>query len=152
MLYRHILLKTRTRIWIYNDKKGKRALVCEAKGGNELEVIFAVSEHILIAELLGELDHHAAEYVREDIDDAMRENSASCLVLDFSKVRYMDSSGIGVVLGRYRKLSASGGEVVIASCSETVKNILNMAGIFSLMQYVNTKEEAMTYFRGKGVL
>lgn len=64
----------------------------------------------------------------------------------------MDSSGIGVVLGRYRKLSASGGEVVIASCSETVKNILNMAGIFSLMQYVNTKEEAMTYFRGKGVL
>ena len=114
-----------------------------------MEVIFAVSEHILIAELLGELDHHAAEYVREDIDDAMRENSASCLVLDFSKVRYMDSSGIGVVLGRYRKLSASGGEVVIASCSETVKN---MAGIFSLMQYVNTKEEAMTYFRGKGVL
>ena len=152
MLYRHILLKTRTRIWIYNDKKGKRALVCEAKGGNELEVIFAVSEHILIAELLGELDHHAAEYVREDIDDAMRENSASCLVLDFSKVRYMDSSGIGVLLGRYRKLSASGGEVVIASCSETVKNILNMAGIFSLMQYVNTKEEAMTYFRGKEVL
>ena len=124
--------------------------MCEAKGGNELEVIFAVSEHILIAELLGELDHHAAEYVREDIDDAMRENSASCLVLDFSKVRYMDSSG--VVLGRYRKLSASGGEVVIASCSETVKNILNMAGIFSLMQYVNTKEEAMTYFRGKEVL
>ena len=118
--------------------------MCEAKGGNELEVIFAVSEHILIAELLGELDHHAAEYVREDIDDAMRENSASCLVLDFSKVRYMDSSGIGVVLGRYRKLSAS--------CSETVKNILNMAGIFSLMQYVNTKEEAMTYFRGKEVL
>ena len=104
--------------------------MCEAKGGNELEVIFAVSEHILIAELLGELDHHAAEYVREDIDDA----------------------GIGVVLGRYRKLSASGGEVVIASCSETVKNILNMAGIFSLMQYVNTKEEAMTYFRGKEVL
>ena len=126
--------------------------MCEAKGGNELEVIFAVSEHILIAELLGELDHHAAEYVREDIDDAMRENSASCLVLDFSKVRYMDSSGIGVVLGRYRKLSASGGEVVIASCSETVKNILNMAGVFSLMQYVNTKEEAMTYFRGKEVL
>ena len=104
--------------------------MCEAKGGNDLEVIFAVSEHILIAELLGELDHHAAEYVREDIDDAMRENSASCLVLDFSKVRYMDSSGIGVVLGRYRKLSASGGEVVIASCSETVKNILNMAGDF----------------------
>lgn len=152
VLYRHILLKTSSRVRIYNDRKGQRALVCEAKGGNDLEVIFAVSEHILIAELLGELDHHAAEHVREDIDDAVRENSASCLILDFSKVRYMDSSGIGVVLGRYRKLSASGGEVVIASCSETVKNILNMAGIFSLMQYADTKEEAVTYFRGKEVL
>ena len=116
-----------------------------------MEVIFSVSENILIAELLGELDHHAAEHIREDIDDAVHGNSAKFLVLDFSKVRYMDSSGIGVVLGRYRKLAAVGGEVAIVSCSDTVKSILNMAGIFSLMQYIDTKENAILYFEGKEV-
>ena len=108
--------------------------MCEAKGGNELEVIFAVSEHILIAELLGELDHHAAEYVREDIDDAMRENSASCLVLDFSKVRYMDSSGIGVIMGRYKMVYLLGGEVWAVHANERMKKILTMSGVTKIIQ------------------
>ena len=99
-----------------------------------MEVIFAVSEHILIAELLGELDHHAAEHVREDIDDAVRENSASCLILDFSKVRYMDSSGIGVIMGRYKKIYMLGGEVWAAHTNERMKKILTMSGVTKIMK------------------
>lgn len=108
-----------------------------------MEVIFSVSENILIAELLGELDHHAAEKIRTDIDEAVHSNDAKYLVFDFSKVRYMDSSGIGIVLGRYRKITAEGGKVMIAACPGTVKNIMNMAGIFSLMKYTENKEEAI---------
>lgn len=107
-----------------------------------MEVIFSVSENILIAELFGELDHHAAEGIRNDIDEAVHNNYAKYLVLDFSKVRYMDSSGIGMVLGRYRKMTAEGGKVMIAACPGTVKNIMNMAGVFSLIKYTETKEEA----------
>ncbi len=116
-----------------------------------MEVIYGVSENILIAELLGELDHHEAEHIRAGVDEAALTNGTNFLVLDFAKVRYMDSSGIGVVLGRYRKLTERGGEVAIASCSEMVKTILNMAGIFSLMKYFETKEEAILYFKGKEV-
>ena len=99
-----------------------------------MEVIFAVSEHILIAELLGELDHHAAEYVREDIDDAMRENSASCLVLDFSKVRYMDSSGIGLIIGRYKLMARRGGSVAVICPDGKIDRIFQMAGLYQIIE------------------
>lgn len=108
-----------------------------------MEVIFSVSKNLLVAELFGELDHHAAEGIRADIDEAVYSNGAKYLVLDFSKVRYMDSSGIGMVLGRYRKMAAQEGKVILAACAESVKNIMNMAGVFSLMKYAETKEEAI---------
>lgn len=119
------------------------------RGGVEVEVIFSVSGNVLVAELFGELDHHAASQVREDIDRAVENYAVSYLVFDFTKVRYMDSSGIGMVLGRYRKMQASDGKIAIVSCSAAIRNILNMAGIFSLMDYWDKKEEAITYFRRK---
>ena len=114
-----------------------------------MEVIFNVSGNVLIAELLGELDHLAAAQIRGDIDAAMESHAVKYLVFDFSKVRYMDSSGIGMVLGRYRKMNETDGAIAIVSCSAAVRNILNMAGIFSLMDYMDTKEEAILYFKGK---
>lgn len=114
-----------------------------------MEVIFNVSGNVLVAELLGELDHHAAAQVREDIDRAMDNFSIKYLVFDFGKVRYMDSSGIGMVLGRYRRMNEKEGRIAIVSCSSVIRNILNMAGIFSLIDYMDTKQEAITYFSRK---
>ena len=131
-----------------------KTAICTAEstdGGKQLEVIFSIFDDVLTAELFGELDHHQATGVREAIDREINEYDTKNLILDFSKVRYMDSSGIGMVLGRYRKLDEKGGSVVISGCSAVVQNILNMAGIFSLMQYRNTTEEAVSYFLGKEV-
>ena len=61
----------------------------------------------------------------------------------------MDSAGIGMVLGRYRRLREAGGSVVIASCAKTVRGILHMAGIFSLMPYAQTREEAVKLLKEK---
>ena len=57
---------------------------------------------ILIASLEGELDHHSAQYVRQKIDSELMKSSNRDMILDFSKVSFMDSSGIGVVIGRYK--------------------------------------------------
>ena len=119
------------------------------RGGKREEVIFEVSENVLVARLLGELDHHAAAQVRGDIDRALESHALKNLVFDFEKVTYMDSSGIGVVLGRYRRLSENGGRVAIAACSKSVRTILNMAGIFSLMPYAQTREEAVKLLKEK---
>lgn len=107
-----------------------------------METIFYVKEDTLVAELSGEIDHHAADKLRNDIDDEMMLYAVKNLILDFSKVTFMDSSGIGVVLGRYKKVHASGGNVMIRNASRLVKQILDMSGVFTLMDYEDTVEGA----------
>ena len=116
-----------------------------------MEIIFDVMENTLIVEFFGELDHHGAEKVREKIDEAMDNYMAKMLVLDFSKVTFMDSSGIGMVLGRYRKMGDASGNMAIAGCSQNIRNILNMAGVFSIIDYYSTKEEAVDHLNRKEV-
>lgn len=110
---------------------------------SEREIIFDVIKNTLVAELFGELDHHAAEKARDKIDEAVDNYGVQNLIFDFTNVSFMDSSGIGMVLGRYRKMNETEKKIAIVSCSKAIRNILNMAGVFSLMDYYNTKEEAI---------
>ncbi len=64
---------------------------------------FEKENEILIATLIGELDHNSAEEVRIKIDDRIDRDDISKVILNFSKVTFMDSSGIGAVVGRYKK-------------------------------------------------
>ncbi len=66
---------------------------------------FEVKNDKLIVHMIGELDHHSAEEVRNKIDDRLERDNIKKLIMDFSHVSFMDSSGIGVVIGRYKKLS-----------------------------------------------
>ena len=108
-----------------------------------MEIIFDVIKNTLVAELFGELDHHAAEKARDKIDEAVDNYGVQNLIFDFTNVSFMDSSGIGMVLGRYRKMNETEKKIAIVSCSKAIRNILNMAGVFYLMDYYNTKEEAI---------
>ena len=105
----------------------------------------------LIIHLPKEFDHHNCRNLRYETDLLMAENYVSRIIFDFTRTRFMDSSGIGVVLGRYRKLSEAGGSVAIAACTKSVRTILNLAGVFSLMPYAETKEEAVALLKGKEV-
>ena len=116
-----------------------------------MDIIFNIKANILVVELYGELDHHAAVNIRKDIDETIAAYGTRDLLLDFSKVTFMDSSGIGVILGRYRKLSVEGGHIAACCCSLTVRNILNMAGVFSVIDYFDTQKEAMDYLCRKEV-
>ena len=116
-----------------------------------MEIIFSVTGNILIAELFGELDHHGAERVRERIDKAMDSHRSQKLILDFTKVTFMDSSGIGMILGRYRRMGQRDGNMAICSCSKQIRNILNMAGVFSIIDYYDTKDEATGRLNGKEI-
>ena len=90
-----VLSKTVQGLWQGLGKKG----VLDLTG-----IEFQMTDNILIARVTGDLDHHSAKDVREQIDDAMRAFFAKHLVFDFSKMAVMDSSGIGVVMGRYNKI------------------------------------------------
>lgn len=98
-----------------------------------MEVFFKVSDNILVAHVKGEIDHHSAAPLRNAIDRSMKVFGCRNLVLDLYGVEFMDSSGIGVALGRYKKLAKSGGKLCISGCSEYIEKVLGMAGVFSII-------------------
>ena len=104
-----------------------------------MEMIFYVEEDTLIVELSGEIDHHVAEKLRRDIDAEVAMCGTRDLIFDFTKVDFMDSSGIGMILGRYKKIHGTGGRVRIRNAGRLVKQILDMSGVFSLMEYEDTE-------------
>ena len=112
-----------------------------------MEVIFKVNEDILTAYIRGDVDHHSASPLRQAIDKSMKAFECRDLILDFSGVTFMDSSGIGIALGRFKKISKAGGRVIIAGCSEYIAKLLEMAGVFTLMQRADTDASALDLMR-----
>ena len=87
----------------------------------------------LCAFIKGEIDHHTAPLVRDAIDDAILMNEgAATVILDFSGVSFMDSSGVGLVMGRYRLLSSKNKKLVVENLSERDYKIMKMSGIEKL--------------------
>ncbi|HOF94252.1 MAG TPA: anti-sigma factor antagonist [Clostridia bacterium] len=86
------------------------------------------------AMLAGELDHHSAQYVREVLDSLIADPQIRELVLDMSNVEFMDSSGLGVILGRYRTLSARGGRLLLAGVPAPIDRIFRISGIYALVE------------------
>ena len=87
----------------------------------------------LTARLSGEIDHHAAREMREAIDDTAQKVKPRVLRLDFSQVPFMDSSGIGLILGRYRLMQMWHGRVVLTSLPPQVEKLVELSGLNRLV-------------------
>ena len=87
---------------------------------------------VVTAYLSGEIDHHTAKEMRETIDEAVELNMPTLLVLDFKDVSFMDSSGIGLVMGRYRNLLKTGAELSIMGAPPNIAKMLKLVGIEKL--------------------
>lgn len=88
---------------------------------------------VLAVHLTGELDHHSAAPLRAELDALLQDDGIGHLVLDLGGVSFMDSSGLGVVLGRYKILKARRGSLRIIGASKPVERILKMAGVYALL-------------------
>jgi stage II sporulation protein AA (anti-sigma F factor antagonist) len=108
-----------------------------------LRLNLKVENNILVVYLDGELDHHSAEEVREDIDSAIDSKNIRNLIFELSNMKFMDSSGIGVVIGRYKKIDNLGGKVGVVISNPHVDRIFQMAGIYKIINKYSTKEEAL---------
>ena len=82
--------------------------------------------------LTGEIDHHSAQKMREEIDSNAQQNLPKMLILDFGEVDFMDSSGIGLVLGRYRMMQELGGELCLQDMPAHIRKVMRVAGIDNL--------------------
>ncbi|MBQ8266914.1 MAG: anti-sigma factor antagonist [Clostridia bacterium] len=97
-----------------------------------LSVEISVNGEVTTAYLNGEIDHHSAASIRVAIDNAAELNMPSLLVLDFTRVSFMDSSGIGLVMGRYRNLSRRGAKLHITGTSPQIYKVMKLSGIEKL--------------------
>ena len=91
----------------------------------------------VIALLSGEIDHHNAKSLRQDIDFSLRENQPEELIMDFSEVGFMDSSGIGLVMGRYKLMQEIGGNLVVRNPPPQIKKVMRLSGIDRLASICN---------------
>ena len=110
------------------------------KGMMKMGVQIIAAGRVLCAKLTGDIDHHTARQMRCEIDIAVRENDAQELILDFSGVTFMDSSGIGLVMGRYKLMNERQGRLVIAKTPGYIGKVMRVAGISRLAKVVNDYE------------
>lgn len=108
------------------------------RGGCRLDVL--EERGTLVIRLSGEIDHHGAVSVRSEIDRVIAERRPERLALELSGIDFMDSSGIGLVMGRYARMKAIGGELTVRNPSERVKKIFNMAGLERIVRIEVKKE------------
>lgn len=94
-----------------------------------MAVEIKVKGEVVTAYLKGELDHHSAAEMRSIIDNAVDLNMPSLLVIDFGEISFMDSSGIGLVMGRYRNLMKRGAKLHISGASPQIYKVMKLAGL-----------------------
>ena len=102
------------------------------------EQTFSYEAHgqTLIIHLPKELDHHNCR-------NLLSENYINKVVFDFSRTEFMDSSGIGILLNRYKQMAGSGGTVTIYGVNAQIGRVLAIGGIGRIMKYFDTKEAAI---------
>ena len=99
-----------------------------------------VSGRTLVIRPGEDLDHHNAEEIRLKSDELVERYPVNRVVFDFTGVEFMDSSGIGVVMGRYKQMQYAGGAVYVYGIGKSVNRIFEMAGLYKLVKPYEEEE------------
>ena len=102
--------------------------------GNDSMLSYEKHRDRLTVRLAGELDHERVGPIRAELDALIADPRVKHLVFDLTGVSFMDSSGIGLVIGRYKALARRGGRVSVAGATPRVDKIFSMAGLYSIIE------------------
>lgn len=98
----------------------------------------------LIVRLKGELDHHTAEAVKCRMEEAIGKGGASHVIVNMKELKFMDSSGLGVILGRYKQINSRGGKMVLCEVSPYVYRLFEMSGLFKILSVQDSERQAIS--------
>lgn len=116
-----------------------------------LQVKVETKQGVLIIHLKGELDHHTADGLRQEIEDALDRTRARHLILHAKGLTFMDSSGVGVIIGRYKRVAAAGGKIIVTGLNPLIRRIFEISGLFKILGEADTIDSAVTLLGGKAV-
>lgn len=109
-----------------------------------LQIEFEYSSKALIVRLKGELDHHTAETVKTRMEEAIERGNSNNIILSMKQLSFMDSSGLGVILGRYKQVSAKGGKMVVCDVNPAVQRLFQMSGLFKILAMEENEQTAIS--------
>ena len=139
---RELWVEEDRRMWIMEDN----ILSCQENELSEemkrTDYIYMVSRKNLIISLNAELDHHLADEMREVIDEIIDERGVNRIIIDFSKVGFMDSAGIGLIMGRYKKIRDKG-DISVVGADESIKRILLISGLHKIVYIYDNLMDAV---------
>ena len=114
-----------------------------------MDVILFERNKNLIIKINGEIDQHNSEDIREKIDKAFERSRCRHIIFDFSGVAFMDSSGIGLLIGRYKKVRSRGGTVAIANMNCDLGRIYNISGLKKIINSFESLDQAEKQFESR---
>ncbi|MBP2649786.1 MAG: anti-sigma-factor antagonist [Firmicutes bacterium] len=108
-----------------------------------MNITTLVKQGILVVRVEGEMDMHLAEQFRNTVDAALETSGVKHMILSLKGVTFIDSSGVGVILGRYKKITALGGNLMIVNAKPQVARVLEVSGMLRIMKLYNSETEAV---------
>lgn len=123
---------THDRFWIYRGSETMSLQIETEKIGTTL-----------VVRLAGELDHHTAELVRDRVERELDNGVCKNMIFSFEHLDFMDSSGLGVILGRYKRISQLGGKMSLCAVSDSLRKLLELSGILKILPVYDTETRAL---------
>ena len=115
--------------------------MCAKKGEKTLECIYVPKDKQLTLKIAEEIDEHTTEKLRRKIDNEITRFLPRKVIFDFSKVAFMDSAGIGMLLGRYKVIKMLGGQLELMNVNKQVEKVFEISGILKIIPLIKNNEE-----------
>ncbi len=102
-----------------------------------MEIVANIDNRVLHIQLSGELDEYSATYSRKKLDEIFSLTGYTKVIIDMSNLTFMDSTGIGVLIGRYKKIKSENKQIYIANPNKQIEKIFKMSGIYEIMPKIS---------------
>ena len=114
-----------------------------------MELKFKRKNKTLIIMIAGEIDHHSSKELRSKTESALEQMGGRNIIFGFQEVAFMDSAGIGVMIGRYKQVQSLGGRIAIACPNEKIEEMIQLSGLSRLLPSFVSLDAAIAYAEGR---
>ena len=111
---------------------------------------YEIQQNCLIIYISQDLDHHTVNLLREQSDRLIDAGNKRHIIFDFAKTDFMDSSGIGLIMGRYKRVMFRGGKAAVTNVGNEIERIFRLSGLFKIIERYATPEQAVAGLNKRG--
>jgi len=113
-----------------------------------ITVSLYVENQVLFVNLSGELDHHTSDQLRNRLNAVMGESQVKHIIFNLKHLEFMDSSGIGIILGRYNHIKTINGSVMVIGMKPLVKKVFELSGLSHIIKVIDDESKINEMIRG----